>query len=82
MRFFRKKTPYGKTFLIEFIEYTIFPTTVDVFSAFLIFGWTFFRGRFFLVAHFSVDHFSVDVFPIIHFRRSYNLTRKGRSFAP
>jgi len=51
----------SKTFLMEFIELTIFPTYVDVFSAFFIFGWTYFRGRLFQVDHFSVDVFSVDV---------------------
>ena len=34
------------------------------FSAFFIFGWTFFRGHFFLVDLFSVGHFSVDVFSV------------------
>jgi len=39
-----------------------FRPDVDVFSAFFIFGWTFFRGPFFPVELFSVDHFSVDIF--------------------
>ena len=37
---------------------------MDVFSAFFIFGWTFFHVRFFLVDLFSVGHFSVDVFSV------------------
>jgi len=37
----------SKTFLMEFIEWTIFLLTVDLFSVFFKFGWTFFPWPFF-----------------------------------
>jgi len=37
----------SKTFLTEFIQWTIFPTYGGLFSVFLIFGWTIFPWTFF-----------------------------------
>jgi len=53
----------SKTFLMEFIEWTIFPTYGGRFFRFFHF-WVdlFYHSRLFLVDHFSVDVISMDVF--------------------